>query len=358
MTHPKVSVVMGVFNGERYLREAVESILAQTFGDFEFIIIEDGSTDGTAEILSSYAKGDARIRVVSQGNTGRAEALNRGIALAKARYVARMDADDISAAYRFKDQVDFLDAHTDVGLIGGAYEQIDAKGASMGTVRFPLSDPEIREAMERDNPICHPAVMFRKAAAEAAGGYRKALLDADDYDLWLRMAERTRFANLGEVVLLYRIHPMQASVANMKHQGWCVLAARAAATLRRKGRPDPLAGVGRIDPQFLHSLGIKEAELERNFAGACAYWIGILRRTDPEAAIQINEMLAASSASASVLDRATIANLWLAAARMHYESGRFGSSVSCIGRGLLARPILAGRPIKRAFSRLAARFGN
>lgn len=352
---PAVSVAMSVFNGQAFLREAVESILAQTFTDFEFIIIDDGSTDKTAEILSQYAKRDGRVRVVSQENRGRAESLNRGIELARAPLIARMDADDISLPHRLKEQVDCLKDHPEVGLLGGAYERIDADGRARGIARFPVSDSEIRTVMLQDNPICHPAVMMRKEVALACGGYRKQLLDADDYDLWLRIAEHTQLANLDQIILKYRIHRRQASTQNTKHQTWCVLAARAAASLRRRGGPDPLSHAKEVTPEVLRDLGVTEAETQRALVGAYGYWMRAFYQTDPELALRIfnDDLLRLSSANP--IERPVLADLWLKAAAIHYRQGRLLQALLSASRGVLIRPIVAGRPIKRAVTRLARR---
>jgi hypothetical protein len=130
MTNPTVSVVMSVFNGEPYLHEALESILNQTFRDFEFIIINDGSTDGSATVLESYRKSDSRLRVYHQENRGVGESLNRGCGLAQGKYIARMDADDIATSGRLMRQVEFMEGHPEVDVVGGAVEFIDATGKS------------------------------------------------------------------------------------------------------------------------------------------------------------------------------------------------------------------------------------
>ncbi len=125
---PLVSVVMSVYNGERFLREAIESILSQTFRDFEFIIVNDGSTDGTAGILNSYALSDSRVRVFEQENMGQCASDNRGCSLARGKYIARMDSDDVSMRDRLERQIAFLENHEKVGLLGGAVEIIDDRG--------------------------------------------------------------------------------------------------------------------------------------------------------------------------------------------------------------------------------------
>src|SRR5260370_151977 len=144
MSSPPVSMLMSVFNGEAFLPQALESILGQTFGDFEFIIIDDGSTDTTAQILSDYAKQDERVRVFNQGNKGRAASLNDGIDLARAEYIARMDADDIALPHRLKEQIRFMERHPEVGLLGGAVELIGPEGQVLAEVRPPLDASQIR----------------------------------------------------------------------------------------------------------------------------------------------------------------------------------------------------------------------
>ena len=348
---------MSVFNGQAFLHDAVESILAQTLTDFEFIIIDDGSTDKTTEILSDYAKRDNRLRVITQENRGRAESLNRGIELARAPLIARMDADDISLSQRLKEQVDFLKDHPEVGLLGGAYQRIDAGGRARGIARFPSSDSEIRTVMLQYNPICHPAVIMKKDVALASGGYRKQLLDADDYDLWLRMAERTQLANLDQVVLQYRIHALQVSTRNATHQSLCVMLASRTAALRRTGHPDPLSGAEELTPQLLDSLRAPVAEIEAAPADVQWYWIDALRHNDPDLALRLIEgqLRLPTSKRASPLK---LADAWLEAAGIHYRQGRFARALLSVGRGIAVRPIIAGRPIKRAFGRLAAALGG
>jgi glycosyltransferase involved in cell wall biosynthesis len=346
---------MSVYNGQAFLAEAVESVLDQTFRDFEFIVIDDGSADRTSEILSAYARREARLRVLHQQNKGRTESLNIGIGLAKGKYIARMDADDISLPDRFKAQVEFMEQHPKVGLLGGAVELINQNGIVIRTAWPPLEDAGIKSVLVQYNPMYHPAVMMRKQVALDAGGYRTAFSESEDYDLWLRMGERSQLANLEQVVLRYRVHPSQASIANMKHQVLCVLAARAAATVRREGGPDPLAGVTEITPEFVHALGITLADSHRALLGTYTYWIDLLGSTDPETTLRIIESFL-QSPEAAALERSALAEIWLKAATIHYRQGRPGKAFSSVGRALLARPVVAGRPVKRALTRLAATF--
>lgn len=344
---------MSVFNGEAFLTAAVESILGQTFHDFEFLIIDDGSADKTAEILSAYASQDPRMRIIHQENKGRATSLNIGIGLAKSDYIARMDADDIALPQRLRDQIDFLDCHPEVGLLGGAVEVIKDTGQVLSAVRPPTQDSELRSIMLQGNPMWHPTVVMRKKVVLAAGGYRKPLLDADDYDLFLRMSEYSQIANLDKFVLKYRIHANQVSVRNMKHQATCVLAARAAAFLRRSGKPDPLCGVEEVTPQLVESFGVAPEEIRRTLLSFCGYWIHRLKKVDDNSALRTIEEFVKLAGSGSA-ERAVLADAWLAAAGIYCRQRRPAKALISAARALLLRPIVAGRPVKRAFTRLAS----
>lgn len=353
MSFPTISVVMSVFNGQAFLAEAIESILNQTFRDFEFVIIDDGSTDKTAEILSAYASRDARMRIIHQENKGRTHSLNIAIELAKGTYIARMDADDIALPRRFEEQIDFLERRPEVGLLGGAVQLINDKGEVLDTVQPPLEDTQIKSIMLHVNPMWHPTIVMRKEVVLAVGGYRTAFDESEDYDLFLRMGERIQIANLGEFVLKYRIHANQASVRNRRHQVECVLAARAAASLRKRGRPDPLSDVEEVTPQLLDSLGVAEGEIQQELLRTYNYWIGVFKQFDSDSALRVTEELLRLPGSAFV-PRSALANAWLTAAGIQYRQGRPAKALYSAGRALLLRPIVAGRPVKRAFTRLAS----
>jgi hypothetical protein len=353
MVSISTSVIMSVFNGQAFLSEAIESILGQTFREFEFVIIDDGSTDKTSEIISAYASRDARMRIFCHKNKGRAESLNIGISLAKANYIARMDADDVAPPQRLQNQVDFMERHPGVGLLGGAVELINTRGQVFKTVRPPSQDSEIRSAMFSRNPIFHSSVLMRKEVVLAAGGYRKALLDADDYDLFLRIGERSRFAALAKPVLQYRIHANQVSVQNLRRQVLCMLAASAAASLRKRGSPDPLSHVEEITPQLLESLGVSTARIQQGLLDGYSYWIDVLRQNEPEAALRVIDELWQLSGSGCV-ERSVLANTWLTVAGIHYRRARLAKALISAGRAVLVRPIIAGRPVKRALTRLVS----
>jgi hypothetical protein len=337
MNSPTVSVVMSVYNGEAFLAEAIESILAQTYRDFEFVIIDDGSTDNTSGILAEYAKRDERIRIHRHANKGRAESLNVGISLAEGGYIARMDADDIALPDRLKEQMRFMQSHPEAGLIGGTLELITADGRSFKTIRYPLEDKTIRSVMLVQNPFAHPTVIVKKEVVLASGGYRKALLDADDYDLWLRMSERTQLANVEKCVLRYRVHRDQVSLANMTHQTLCVLAARAAAEQRRSGGPDPLVDVEEITPQVVESLGVTPQEIHTAFAEAYGARISLLKDINSEVALELVEKLTLLSRSGPVEPR-ILSSAWLAAAGIRYRQKEPVRALALAGRALLFTP--------------------
>lgn len=216
MQPPLISVLMSVYNGERYLAEAVESILNQTFTDFEFIIINDGSTDGTAAILQTYD--DPRIKLIEQSNIGLTRSLNKGIALACGKYIARMDADDVSMPERFAQQVAFLEAHPEIGVLGtGGLVRDEINGIEWD---YPVvkSDTEWRRDLIKGNQFIHTSVMIRKSLLEMVGGYDESYTFAQDYDLWIRLAAHTQMANLPCQLVIHREHPR--TVTKARQIGW------------------------------------------------------------------------------------------------------------------------------------------
>jgi len=211
---PRISVVMAVFNGERFLRESIDSILAQSFADFEFLIVDDGSTDGTREIITSYE--DARIRlVVNEQNLGLTPSLNRGLQLAGGDFIARQDADDISEPERFEKQIAFLDANPDVALLGAQYRYMDETGASWDTEPLPCSHHELSWALLFGTPFIHSAVMLRRQQAlDSVGKYDESTSHAQDYEYWNRIAATHRVANLERCLVRYRCHTGSMTAAS------------------------------------------------------------------------------------------------------------------------------------------------
>ena len=269
MSLPAISVLLPVFNAERYLRAALESVLAQTFTDLECVIVDDGSTDTSPTILAQHAAHDDRIRIIRQENMGIVAALNRGLAECSAPLVARMDADDICLPQRLATQLDYLDRHPEVVAVGTAFQLISAAGVPGPVVQHPTSAEAIRRGLQSGNRLGHPTVLMRRDAVIAAGGYREALRHAEDYDLWTRLAEGHPLANLPGCLLLYRIHGGQISWSKAEAQAIATLAVRGLAAQRmRAGRE--LGDLPRvIDMAFLSSLGFSRRDHEDALV-ACA----------------------------------------------------------------------------------------
>lgn len=237
---PAVSVVLGVYNGQRYLAEAIDSVLAQTFDDFEFIAVDDGSTDQTLEILRGYESKDRRLTIIQIPHGGIVDAANAGLKAARAELIARVDADDVSLPDRFQRQVRYLSEHPEVVCLGSRMMLMEPFGASLGQTQHALTHEEIDAELLRGSgwAMPQPAAMMRKAAVMKAGAYRNEYLWSEDLDLFLRLAEVGRLANLPEVLVKYRNHPgstnHRRAVLQMQLSRKCVLE-----TYQRRGTPPP-----------------------------------------------------------------------------------------------------------------------
>jgi glycosyltransferase involved in cell wall biosynthesis len=205
---PVVSVLMAVYNGREYLAESIQSILDQTFTDFEFIIIDDGSKDDSAKIVGDFACKDPRVHLITQQNIGLTRSLNKGIGLARGRYLARMDGDDIALPQRFEKQVEFLDSHPDHVMVGSQVLLIDPDGDPLcEKAQTQFGHEAIDTALlEKGWPLVHPAVMIRTQSLRDMGGYDERYRTNQDHDLFLRLAERGKVENLPQTLLKYRQH--------------------------------------------------------------------------------------------------------------------------------------------------------
>lgn len=200
---PRVSILMTVYNAAPWLREAVDSIVEQTYTSWELIVIENGSTDASREILASYA--DPRVRVISMAeNMGRTPALRHAFDLVRGEYVAVLDADDVAAPTRLAKQVAFLDAHPDVALVGSWTRRIDGDGHDVGRWEFPTDAAELRDRLGFANPIVHSAAMYRASLAREVGGYPAEYPYAQDSGLWLRLAARGAVGMIPEYLATHR----------------------------------------------------------------------------------------------------------------------------------------------------------
>lgn len=274
---PRVSVVMPVHNRPDYCAEAIESILSQTLTDFEFLIVDDGSTDGTAEVLDDYARRDARIRVFHQAhNQGVAASLNVGIAEARAGLIARMDSDDWALPRRLEKQVAFMDRNPRIGAAGSAMEIFDElQGKVVMRRRLPSGQRFLARALLVDCVFQHPTMILRTKLVQELNGYRRAFESAEDYDLWLRLNERAPMANMPDVLLRYRSHPNMVSSQRRIQQRYLTLVTRFLARRRRRGKGDP------FEADKVYDFATMEAMLELEGDEKQEFWLEKFR---PEAA--------------------------------------------------------------------------
>jgi glycosyltransferase involved in cell wall biosynthesis len=215
----RVSVLMPAFNAERFLAEAIESVLAQTHEDLELLIVDDGSKDGTLELARGYARRDPRVRVLQNPeNLGTVRTRNRLFDEAdpKSELFALMDADDVCLPDRFAEQLDFLRVQPGHALVGGNLILIDEAGDEIGRREYPQRFEDIARVITRVNPIAQPAAMLRRTAIEAVGRYDARYPQCQDYDLWMRVARRFEIANLARYVLRYRISQGQVKSRALK----------------------------------------------------------------------------------------------------------------------------------------------
>lgn len=233
---PLLSVVLPAYNAEAYLEPAVQSVLQQSFEDFELIVIDDGSKDRTAEILGKID--DRRLRVIRhERNAGLIAGLNEGIEASTGRYIARMDADDICEPSRFLRQIECLEMHPEVGVLGTAIRVIDEQGRPGVTFVMPVSSIDVEWAMPMLCPLAHPSVMMRTDLVKQAGGYSTAAVHAEDYDLWHRLSGQTQVANLRDPLLRLRKHAASVTSA-LRHTHLDAAAAVSKAVVDRRLNED------------------------------------------------------------------------------------------------------------------------
>lgn len=245
METPQVAVIMSVYNGQEFLAECIESILVQTFADFEFIIVDDASTDNTLSIIKSYAEKDQRIRYLKNDvNAERSFSRNRAASMATADLIAVMDADDVALPDRLEKQITFMQTHEDVAVLGGAMEGHENRQ------HFSVPFERLPAKLLFNSVIYHPTCMFRKTAFQQVGGYDEDYPLAEDYSLWVRLVQKGHaLANIPDVLVRYRIHPgkprayYKEALRQSMHKVWHL--------------------------QFFH-LGIEASPLEFDIHGSCA----------------------------------------------------------------------------------------
>ena len=248
MADPRVTVLLPVFNGEPYLQDAIASVLAQTYRDFELLIVDDGSTDRSPEIAARFAAADGRVRICRREHRGLVDALNFGIEAARGEYIARADADDVNLPHRLKTQVELLDATPDVTACGTWVTILDG-----GAVWHLPTDPAaLHAALLFAIPMFHPTVMVRRRWLVQSGlRYDPAFAHAEDYDLWERGAANARYANVPRALVRYRHHPQQVS---------------------RQHADAQLEASRRVRGRMLNSLGVHPSSEESDLHERLCYW--------------------------------------------------------------------------------------
>jgi glycosyltransferase involved in cell wall biosynthesis len=206
-SQPLISVIMPVYNSEKYLQEAIESILGQTLADFELIAIDDGSTDNSAAILDSFRQKDKRLIIHRHmQNQGMPVALNAGLEMARGRYIARMDADDISLPERFEKQAAFLETHPEIGIVGTALQMVNERGNNIGGLSAPLVDLAIRWANIFSGSFMHATIMLRRSIITDHKIFYNVSRDVSEFEFFARLLEYAHGSNLAESLYIYRIH--------------------------------------------------------------------------------------------------------------------------------------------------------
>ena len=219
MSHPEISVLMSVYNGERYVEESIDSVLNQSFVDFELIVINDGSTDETAQCIERAHKGDSRVIVTHQPRQGLGKALNCAASRARGKYLARQDADDVSHADRLALQVLFLEENPTLGAVGTGSDVLNEHDQVIGRLSVPHGTNQVERGLLslRATPV-HGSMMMRRRVFEELNGYRAAFHLAQDYDLWLRMVERAPLDNVPEQLYQWRLGDNQSAYRRRREQ--------------------------------------------------------------------------------------------------------------------------------------------
>ncbi len=250
---------MPVRNADAYLAPALASVLAQTFTDFEFIIINDGSTDNSWETIQAHAQKDSRIRAFRQAGQGLVPTLNRGLAKARGRYLARMDSDDICLPSRLEAQTAALDARPGLGVVGCAVLTINEQGEVTGQQTYPHGQG-LPKRLLRGSLLCHPAIMGRTELFRQAGGYRAYYQHCEDYDLWLRLSALAELDNLTAPLLLYREHGGSVTSRHATPQALGTLIAQAVHLIALRTGEDLTAALPPISAETLEGLPLTVAE--------------------------------------------------------------------------------------------------
>ena len=261
---PAISILMPVWNGAPFIDAALASLATQSFGDFEIIAVNNGSTDGTAEMLSGWARREPRLRVASLARSRLASALNLAATLARAPLLARLEADDVAFPRRLEIQAAAMAEHPEIVLLGSSAILVDTAGRKTGSVRPPLLDRDIRRLQQTSAALIASTTMFRAEAFRRAGSYREGLNISEDFDLWLRMSEVGEVANLPDTLICYRVHPGSITARQPVRMAIASIAVAAAAEARRAGTVEPFTrGVPNLR-RALPLLGLSRAQARRS----------------------------------------------------------------------------------------------
>jgi hypothetical protein len=259
VTGPSISVIIPARDEELHLDEAIASIAAQSFGDFEIIVVDNGSKDGTGKIINSWAAREPRLRARRLEKPSLSESLCCAVAMSRAPFIARIDADDVAAPTRLQLQYERMVANPALGVLGSAAEYIDSKGRVIGYTEPRLTDRDIKDFLSTGCPFVHSSVMMRRDFYLAAGGYRLNL--SEDYDLWLRMAAITEMANLPERLVQYRQRSGSLSARRAVRLAIASACVEAAGKARLAGLPEPIVNKTPLLREALPILGQSRREL-------------------------------------------------------------------------------------------------
>jgi hypothetical protein len=300
----KVSVILPVYDASRTLRQAVSSILRQDFADFELILLDDCSTDGSRELVAEYAAADSRIRTIfHRENVGLPASLNEALQAARGEYVVRMDADDESLPHRLGVQLDFMERHPRVAVAGSYVYHMGARPEFDHLIELPTGSARVREVLRLENCIYHPSVIMRRAPIVRLGGYRAEFRNAEDYDLWLRARRLYELDNIPEPLLRYRFSVGGQTLARKWEQLFYTFFAQTADDERvgslREARRDAAEALARVDPTaFLAQTGkgtASELIRLRLWADARAVAMRLLRESGPGPATAVAGRIAAAA---------------------------------------------------------------
>lgn len=264
---PQITILMSIYNGARWVEDAIQSILNQTFTDFEFIIVNDGSQDRSLEIIKRFATRDPRIVVIDKHNTGLADSLNQGIKHAKGAWIARIDADDLCAPDRLRMQYGLAQADSSLVLIGSGLQEIDEYGHPGKTYRYPASHNALLGRLTTMRPFFgHSSAFYRADIVKVLGGYRPCIKRSEDFDLWLRFSEVGKIACLGTPLVKIRKHPGQISHDEQGRRQ--LLDSRVAMVsywLRQRSFVDPVTAYSDVDFDIFRKWVMERLEQDRVF---------------------------------------------------------------------------------------------